>query len=77
MKLEKTASAAGLAVLGFYHSHPDRPARPSEYDRLHAWPYYSYVIVAIVKGQPAAMTSWRLTKRPNNSSPKKLFMGAN
>ena len=37
---------AGLTVLGFYHSHPDHPARPSETDRRHAWPYYSYVIVA-------------------------------
>jgi proteasome lid subunit RPN8/RPN11 len=60
MRLEKTAGAAGLAVLGFYHSHPDHPARPSEYDRQHAWPFYSYVIVAIAKKQPADMTSWQL-----------------
>ncbi len=39
-------------VLGFYHSHPDHPARPSEYDRAHAWPFYSYVIVAIAKESP-------------------------
>ena len=57
MKLEKTASGAGLAVLGFYHSHPDVAARPSEYDRLHAWSFYSYVIVSIVKQKPAEMTS--------------------
>ena len=47
MRLEKMAGEAGLSVLGFYHSHPDHPARPSEYDRQHAWPFYSYTIVAI------------------------------
>src|SRR5215469_14535179 len=42
---EKAAHAAGLDVVGWYHSHPDHPARPSEFDREHAWPWYSYVIV--------------------------------
>jgi proteasome lid subunit RPN8/RPN11 len=59
---EKSASRTGAAVLGFYHSHPDHPARPSEYDRQHAWEYYSYVIVAIAGPAPRAadMTSWLL-----------------
>jgi proteasome lid subunit RPN8/RPN11 len=52
-----------LAVLGFYHSHPDHPARPSEYDRQHAWPFYSYIIVAIAGGKPADMTSWKLDEQ--------------
>ena len=60
MKAERDAEAEGKVVLGFYHSHPDHPARPSEYDREHAWPFYSYVIVAIAKGKPADMTSWVL-----------------
>ena len=60
MRAEKAAATAGQSVLGFYHSHPDHPARPSEYDREHAWPYYSYVIVAIAKGQAVDMTSWLL-----------------
>jgi proteasome lid subunit RPN8/RPN11 len=60
MQLEKRAADAGLAVLGFYHSHPDHPARPSEYDRQRAWPYYSYVIVAVAGGRPGEMTSWQL-----------------
>lgn len=60
LKAEKAAAAEGRLVLGFYHSHPDHPARPSEYDREHAWPFYSYVIVAIEKGKAAAMTSWEL-----------------
>jgi proteasome lid subunit RPN8/RPN11 len=60
MQLEKRAGEAGLAVLGFYHSHPDHPARPSETDRQHAWPYYSYVIVAIAQRKPVDLTSWQL-----------------
>ena len=60
MKAEKSAADAGQLVLGFYHSHPDHPARPSEFDREHAWPFYSYVIVAIAQGKPVDMTSWVL-----------------
>jgi proteasome lid subunit RPN8/RPN11 len=60
MRAERTASDEGRAVLGFYHSHPDHPARPSETDRQAAWPYYSYVIVSIAKGEPLDMTSWVL-----------------
>lgn len=60
MAAEKRAGDEGRLVLGFYHSHPDHPARPSEYDRQHAWPFYSYVIVAIAKRDPVDMTSWLL-----------------
>ncbi|HMB95307.1 MAG TPA: M67 family metallopeptidase [Tepidisphaeraceae bacterium] len=60
MAAEKKAGDSGRLVIGFYHSHPDHPARPSEYDREHAWPFYSYVIVEIAKKNPAAMTSWML-----------------
>jgi proteasome lid subunit RPN8/RPN11 len=57
---EKTARAQNLDVIGWYHSHPDHPARPSEYDRDHAWPWYSYIIVSVQSGQPRDMNSWRL-----------------
>ena len=63
LQAEREAEREGRAVLGFYHSHPDHPARPSEYDRAHGWPYYSYVIVSIMGGKPAAMTSWVLNDR--------------
>ena len=57
---EKTASAKNLDLIGWYHSHPDAPARPSEFDREHAWPWYSYIIVSIQKGAPHDMNSYRL-----------------
>lgn len=60
MRADKAARAAKLDVLGFYHSHPDAPARPSQYDLDRAWPVYSYVIVAVAAGSAAAMTSWVL-----------------
>jgi proteasome lid subunit RPN8/RPN11 len=57
---EKAATAQGLEVIGWYHSHPDHPARPSDFDRDHAWPWYSYVIVSVDTGVSKDMTSWRL-----------------
>jgi proteasome lid subunit RPN8/RPN11 len=63
MDAEKAAADAGEMVLGFYHSHPDHPARPSETDRQAGWPFYSYVIVSIIQRQPADMTSWVLDEQ--------------
>ena len=60
MRGEKAAREKDLDIIGFYHSHPDAPARPSQYDLEHAWPWYSYVIVAIKSGEADAMTSWVL-----------------
>jgi len=57
---EKRAGEAGAELLGFYHSHPDHPARPSQYDLDHAWPFFSYVIVSVREGVSGDMTSWRL-----------------
>ena len=57
---EKAASGQGLELIGWYHSHPDHPARPSDYDRDHAWPWYSYIIVSVHSGSAKDMTSWRL-----------------
>ncbi|MGB7847686.1 MAG: M67 family metallopeptidase [Candidatus Acidiferrum sp.] len=60
MAAEKAAAGRGLDLIGWYHSHPDHPARPSEYDREHAWPWYSYIIVRVQTGVAQEMTSWRL-----------------
>ena len=60
MEAERQAALRGLDLLGFYHSHPDHPARPSQYDLDHAWPSFSYVIVSVKNGDPAEITSWRL-----------------
>ena len=57
---EERARETGLDLLGFYHSHPDHPARPSQYDLDHAWPSFSYVIVSVMAGEDKELTSWRL-----------------
>jgi proteasome lid subunit RPN8/RPN11 len=57
---EKRAMASGLDVIGFYHSHPDHPAVPSQFDLDHAWPIYSYLIVSVIQGQSDELTSWEL-----------------
>jgi proteasome lid subunit RPN8/RPN11 len=62
LEAEKAARDRGLEVVGWYHSHPDHPARPSEYDRDHAWPWYSYIIVSVANKIPEEMTSWRLAE---------------
>jgi len=61
LQAEREAAKEGKLVIGFYHSHPNHPARPSEYDREHGWPFYSYVIVSIMDGKPAELTSWVLS----------------
>ncbi|MDT3428491.1 proteasome lid subunit RPN8/RPN11 [Paenibacillus forsythiae] len=60
MRSEMYARKHKLDVLGFYHSHPDHPARPSAFDLEHAWPTYSYLIVAVAEGQAEELTSWEL-----------------
>jgi proteasome lid subunit RPN8/RPN11 len=59
---EAEASRSGLSLLGFYHSHPDHPAYPSQYDLEHAFPFFSYVIVAVANGVPREMRSFVLSE---------------
>jgi proteasome lid subunit RPN8/RPN11 len=57
---EQRAGELGGELLGFYHSHPDHPARPSQYDLDHAWPTFAYVIVSVTSGAAGDMTVWWL-----------------
>ncbi|MBI1804501.1 MAG: M67 family metallopeptidase [Ignavibacteriae bacterium] len=59
---EKLARAEKLDLLGFYHSHPDHPAVPSEFDREHAFPWFLYVIVSIMHGKSEKLMAWVLTE---------------
>ncbi|HZG00634.1 MAG TPA: M67 family metallopeptidase [Chitinophagales bacterium] len=60
MKAERFADETQTTLLGIYHSHPNHPAVPSETDRVAAQPFFSYVIVSVVDGEPEAVRSWRL-----------------
>lgn len=59
--IEVMKSTRGLPVdvVGFYHSHPDYPSRPSGYDiETAAWPGYSYLIVSVEKEGVVSVQSW-------------------
>ena len=60
MEGEQYAQQNGLDVVGFYHSHPDHPAVPSGYDLDHAWPLYSYIVVAVKAGVTGDLRSWEM-----------------
>jgi proteasome lid subunit RPN8/RPN11 len=60
MKLEDEADAKGLTLVGYYHSHPDHPAIPSEFDRVHALPNFRYLITSVQKGNAAELRAWQL-----------------
>ena len=59
-ELEKKLKGTDRATVGFFHSHPDVPARPSTYDQDHAWPWYSYVIVSVNRDQAGEILNWKL-----------------
>ena len=70
---EKQAREQGLEIVGFYHSHPDHPARPSEFDREHALPWYSYIVVEVGRGAAQEVTSWVLAEDRSQFLPEEIF----
>jgi|SRR3954469_2352742 proteasome lid subunit RPN8/RPN11 len=84
---ERRATELGVELLGFYHSHPDHPARPSQYDLDHAWPTFAYIIVSVVgAGEGAAihgdakareMTVWYLLEDRSRFEEGSLNHGEN
>lgn len=60
-KIEDEADQRGLALLGYYHSHPNVPAIPSEFDRIHAWPFFAYLIVSVHADTIPEVRLWELS----------------
>ncbi|MDR0852794.1 MAG: M67 family metallopeptidase [Clostridiales Family XIII bacterium] len=60
LRAERKAASDGKDIVGIYHSHPDHPAEPSQYDLDHGLPFYSYIIVSVTGGKADKTTSWRL-----------------
>ena len=71
-RLEHEVREGGEEIVGYYHSHPDHPARPSAFDTEHAWPWYSYLIVRIDHGQGADLASWVLDDERPLMQPESL-----
>jgi proteasome lid subunit RPN8/RPN11 len=60
LKAEIEAESLGLEIVGIYHSHPNAAAKPSEFDKNHAWPSLSYVVVEVRDSKPIETKSWVL-----------------
>ncbi len=60
LRAERYAREKTLDVIGYYHSHPDHPARPSQFDLDHALPVWSYIIVSVEKGKAVDVRAWEM-----------------
>ena len=60
VQLDNELEEKGLEIKGIYHSHPDHPSKPSQFDLDHAWPNFSYIVLSVVNGKAYVLTSWRL-----------------
>lgn len=58
--MEDKADALGMSLIGYYHSHPNAPAIPSEFDRAHALPNFVYLITSVMNGQAVDQRVWHL-----------------
>lgn len=76
LKAMKDGRDRSLEIIGIYHSHPDCPAVPSEFDRAGAWPQYSYIIVSVLQGTSADLGSWILDGEGNFRSEEILTVAA-
>lgn len=59
-RFERGLEGTGRAVVGFYHSHPDHPEVPSLYDQDHAWPWYTYLVLAVDHGRAGKLGAFEL-----------------
>lgn len=72
IKADREARSRGMDIICYFHSHPDHPARPSEFDRRHAHPFLIYAILAVTQGQPREFTAWRLSEDMSQFLPVEL-----
>jgi len=73
--MEDEADERGLTLVGYYHSHPNSPAIPSEYDRVHALPNFTYIITSVMEGKAAEMLVWELDADRSRFHPRDLKVG--
>jgi proteasome lid subunit RPN8/RPN11 len=66
---ENSLEGTGEALVGFYHSHPDHPAVPSLFDQEHAWPWYTYLVLAVEEGRARELGAFELGAEDRRFSP--------
>ena len=72
LQAQREARDRQLDIIGIYHSHPDHPAIPSEFDRVYAWHQYSYIIVSVQNGKACDLLCWSLND-DNQFQPEGIF----
>jgi len=75
LKAELAADRLGLSLIGVFHSHPDHPNRPSEFDREWAQPFFSYVITSVQSGKAVESRSWRLIEDRSKFEEEEIKLG--
>ena len=73
LQAEIAAEVMGLSLVGVFHSHPDHPNRPSEFDREWAQPFFSYIITSVNEGKAVESRSWRLAEDRSNFEEEKII----
>lgn len=74
LRADDDARKKGLDIVGIYHSHPNHPARPSEFDRSRAMSWYSYLIQRVVDRNPKELTAWAFDEREGRFVPEPLVV---
>jgi len=62
IRASEDAHRSGLHIIGVYHSHPDAPVEPSQFDLEHAWPNLMYVVISLLRGRPLDIGAWSLNQ---------------
>jgi len=74
-RVEDQADEMGKSIVSIVHSHPDHPDRPSEFDRAHAMPGLSYIIVSVRAGKAESHRSWQLSPDRKRFNPEDILSG--
>ena len=74
MKAEVKADSLTMSLIGVFHSHPDCPNVPSEYDREWAQPSFSYLIARVDNGKVVSLRSWKLKEDRSNYDEEEVFI---
>ena len=72
MRAEDEADARSLEVVGIFHSHPDHPPQPSQFDLDMALPNLAYLITSVQSGEAKETRAWRLETARSGFAPETL-----
>ena len=74
LRVDDDVRKKNLDLIGIYHSHPDHPAAPSEYDRSRAAGWLTYVIVSVVDREPKDVTAWQFDEAARSFQPEPIVV---